>query len=257
MRCPTRRATMSVVPPAGNGTTTRIGLEGKDWAKAGCATAVEPTRERINAAASFIRFSDVLGVDRTSLAYQTVDAVIEQLRTRDEEQGVDQTVEPAHVDAPLQPHAGVDAGDARRDQERGRNEDARIEKPQPQVGQDLGVVEREEEDERGGDEGFLVELLRQEVHHHRRAAGVGDEAGEARYRAPEPAGERAGFAEKIPLGVKRPSEKPNCDRAEEDADPVIAHEAGRQRADEDAGQARGHDDAYDAPVPAPEIRAHT
>jgi hypothetical protein len=35
MRWPTRRATMSVVPPAGKGTTTRIGLEGKDWAEAG------------------------------------------------------------------------------------------------------------------------------------------------------------------------------------------------------------------------------
>src|SRR6185503_108194 len=32
--CPTRRATMSVVPPAGNGTTTLIGLDGKDWANA-------------------------------------------------------------------------------------------------------------------------------------------------------------------------------------------------------------------------------
>src|SRR6185295_7947494 len=125
-RWPTRRATMSVVPPAGKGTTTRIGLEGKDWARAGCATAVRPTRESNSAAESLIR-PPTFWVDRTSLAYQTGDAVIEQLRTRNEEQGVDQTVEPAHVDAPLHPHAGVDAGDPCRDQERGRNEDARIE----------------------------------------------------------------------------------------------------------------------------------
>src|SRR6185503_20066955 len=38
MRWPIRRATMSVVPPAGNGTTTRIGLDGNDWASALPAT---------------------------------------------------------------------------------------------------------------------------------------------------------------------------------------------------------------------------
>src|SRR4051812_27033714 len=33
MRCATRRATMSVVPPAGNGTMMRSGFEGNDWPK--------------------------------------------------------------------------------------------------------------------------------------------------------------------------------------------------------------------------------
>src|SRR5688572_32215213 len=35
-RCATRRATTSVVPPAGNGTTMRIGLVGNSGAEAAC-----------------------------------------------------------------------------------------------------------------------------------------------------------------------------------------------------------------------------
>src|SRR5580765_8518284 len=40
MRWATMRAAMSVVPPAGNGTTMRSGLDGKGWASACCDTAI-------------------------------------------------------------------------------------------------------------------------------------------------------------------------------------------------------------------------
>src|SRR4051794_11177069 len=53
MRCATRRATMSVVPPAGNGTMMRSGFEGKD-----CANAF-PHRNR-NARRSFFM---LIGLD--------------------------------------------------------------------------------------------------------------------------------------------------------------------------------------------------
>ena len=45
MRCATKRATMSVVPPAGNGTIIRIGLLGKacDWAACQGTMAMKDT----------------------------------------------------------------------------------------------------------------------------------------------------------------------------------------------------------------------
>src|SRR5208282_2788209 len=42
-RCPTSRARMSVVPPAGNGTTSRIGLLGYGWASAPAAVIASTT----------------------------------------------------------------------------------------------------------------------------------------------------------------------------------------------------------------------
>src|SRR5258706_16436628 len=63
IRLPTRRATMSVVPPGGNGTSTRTGLDGK-----GCAFAFHERKiPRKTQSSLRIAFSSVAGLDARAL----------------------------------------------------------------------------------------------------------------------------------------------------------------------------------------------
>src|SRR5260370_26422586 len=104
-----------------------------------------------------------------------------------DEEGEDkeEVVEAVGGNTPDQPDAGNGGGDREGKQRRGGDEILPAELAEREIGRDFEEVDRREEHHRGAREEARRKALRHHIDLKGRRAGMADEAGEARERAPE------------------------------------------------------------------------
>ncbi|MCY1540056.1 hypothetical protein D9M68_756700 [compost metagenome] len=155
------------------------------------------------------------------------------------------------VDLVLQPDAQPYPRHHHRREHQAGAEVVPVELAEQRVGNQLDRIGQQEEHVHRGDVADLLQLLRQQVHQDRRAAGVGDEAGEA-----GDAGQHHALAHRRPGRLCRRAgnhgieqHEADGDRTDQQADEALAEQAEGQAADQHAQQGAGQHDLQVARIP--------